>query len=77
MNDKGQWPNRVLEFFRNREVRPLPPKPPRRSGPTEWTGKHHDLLGPQCHRCHENVLKGQELIDGKWCGECGGLPPAA
>jgi hypothetical protein len=76
MNDKGRWPNRVADFFRDRGVWPIKvePKHPRRSGPVEtpsdwWSPAHQLNMTRQCVLCHEHALPGEPLKRGL-CGPC-------
>jgi hypothetical protein len=101
----GERWNQKLAAFRAQlaaKLRPIKVEPkhtPRHSGPRimpsdRWMdAEYQKLLGPQCTAdgCHQNLVKGQELVDGLWCGSCaakysvtrrramGGddLPPAA
>jgi hypothetical protein len=99
-DERNNWRLKVLRFFQGQSPRPIKVEPRHRiSGPRmmpsdRWMDpEFQKLLGPQCTAdgCHQNLVKGQELVDGLWCGSCaakysvtrrravGGddLPPAA
>lgn len=41
--------------------------------PSDWLDPEmQKLLGPQCERCKENLLAGQELLE-RFCGPCYGV----
>lgn len=86
-----QW---AREKMRPYPIAPPPPKHWRNSGPrlvpSDWMAdkEYQALLGPQCEACHQNLVYGQQLDQGRWCAQCSprirrtvngpsDLPPAA
>jgi hypothetical protein len=78
MGGGGTLRERLLRLLVGKQE-PLKIVPKRISGPRQvpsdwWRPEIQAFLGPQCVACHQNLVKGQELIQGKFCAQCSPRP---